>query len=115
MNRPAVPVPAESAGSGDLDALLAAISDAIAALVAWNLADFQSAVERQRSLCDGLARHSEWSRNPGAAAAARKVRDLNRIYDRLLRHSMHWTRTLQSIFEASGHPLPRRASVHFRG
>jgi hypothetical protein len=116
MNRPASsPVPIDLAGSGDLDALLTAISEAIEALVAWNLPAFQSAVERQRAICDRLARHSEWRQGPGAAATARKVQDLNRVYDRLLRHSMHWTRTLQSIFEAAGNPPPGCASVHFRG
>jgi hypothetical protein len=115
MNRPAAPVPIDPADSGGLDALLPAISDAIEALTAWNLAAFQSAVERQRAICDGLARHSAWRQSPGAAATARQVQDLNRIYDRLLRHSMHWTRTLQSIFEASGVPRPGCASVHFRG
>ena len=101
--------------AGDLDALLSSISEAIEALVAWNLPAFQSAVERQRSLCDQLARHAEWRRGPNAPVAAQKVRELNRVHDRLLRHSLQWTRTLQSIFEAAGSPPPSRASVHFRG
>lgn len=115
MNRPAAPVPMDTAGSGDLDALLSAISEAIEALVAWNLPAFQSAVERQRTLCDTLAHRSEFLRSPAAAVTARKVKELNRVYDRLLRHSLQWTRTLQSILEAGGHPQPGCASVHFRG
>lgn len=123
MNRPApqgVPkdvhatVPIDSANSG-LDDLLASISEAVEALVAWNHPAFQSAVERQRAICDHLARHTEWRSSPNAAANARKVRELNRVYRRLLRHSLQWTRTLQSIFEAAGNPLPASASVHFRG
>jgi hypothetical protein len=105
----------DSIAPSGLDALSSAISDAIEALVAWDLTAFQSAVERQRTLCDGLARHSEWRRSPNAAATARRVQALNRIYGRLLRHSLHWTHTLQSIFEASGSPLPGCPSVHFRG
>ena len=100
---------------GDLEALFSSISEAIEALVAWNLPAFQSAVERQRALCDHLVRHTEWSRGPNAPVAAQKVRELNRGYDHLLRHSLQWTRTLQSIFEAAGSPPPSRASVHFRG
>ena len=52
---------------------------------------------------------------PSAAATARKVRELNRVYDRLLQHSMQWTRTIHAILEAGGHTLPSRATVHFRG
>jgi hypothetical protein len=115
MNQPTAPVLLESAASGDLDALHDAISDAIAALVAWDLTAFQSAVERQRALCGVLARDSAWRQSPAAAASARRVRELNRIYESLLRHSMQWARTLRSIFEATGNPLPERASVHFRG
>jgi hypothetical protein len=105
----------EPAGPGELDALGAAIEEAIAALVAWNLPAFQSAVECQRTLCERLACAAAWRQSPEAAAAAGRVRKLNRVYGRLLRHSMHWTHTLQSIFEAAGNPLPPTASVHFRG
>ena len=76
---------------------------------------FSLAVERQREVCAHLARHAEWRQAPNAAATAQKVRELNRVYHRLLRHSLQWTRTLQSIFEAAGHPPPSRATVHFRG
>ncbi len=123
MNRPAsvvpvdvsIAVPSDPAAPLGLDALLSSISEAIAALVAWNHPAFQSAVERQRAICDQLARHAEWRRNPNAAATAQKVRELNRVYDHLLRHSLQWTRTLQSIFEAAGSPPPGCATVHFRG
>ncbi|MGC2210605.1 MAG: hypothetical protein WA532_10890 [Candidatus Korobacteraceae bacterium] len=123
MNRPVpvvfpdVPtgVPADVSAGNGLEALLASISEAIDALVAWNLPAFQSAVERQREVCAHLAGHTEWRQAPNAAATARKVRELNRVYHRLLRHSMQWTRTLQSIFEAAGSPPPASATVHFRG
>ena len=69
MNRPASVVPVDvpiavPSDPGGLDALLSSISEAIAALVAWNHPAFQSAVERQRAICDQLARHAEWRRNP---------------------------------------------------
>jgi hypothetical protein len=119
MNRPAASIatdiPNAPAGDSGLDALLSSIAEAIDSLVAWNLPAFQSAVERQRTLCDHLTRHADWSQDPNAAATAQKVRELNRVYKRLLRHSMQWTRTLQSIFEAAGSPPPRSTSVHFRG
>ncbi len=123
MNRPApvvsqdVPpeVPAAVPACNGLAALLASISEAIDSLVAWNLPAFQAAVERQREVCAHLAGHAEWRQAPNAAANARKVRELNRVYHRLLRHSMQWTRTLQSIFEAAGSPPPASATVHFRG
>jgi hypothetical protein len=83
MNQPAAPVAADSASTSELNALLMAISEAIEALVAWNLPAFQAAVERQRNLCDQLSRHCEWRQSPGAAATARKVRDLNCINDRI--------------------------------
>lgn len=115
MNASAALVPMRSAGYGELEALHDAIAEAIDAMVACNLAAFQSAVERQRVLCEHLASDREWRLYPGAAATARKVQELNRIYDRLLRHSIQWTRTLQSIFEAGGVPAPSCTSVHFRG
>jgi hypothetical protein len=106
---------ASLAESGDLDALLSAISDAIEALVAWDIAAFDSASERQSAICNRIARRPELHRLPTTAAAARKVRDLNRVYDRLLDHSVHWTRTIHSILQAGGHSLPSPATVHFRG
>jgi hypothetical protein len=110
-----IAAPIDPAANTGLDALLSSISEAIESLVTWDLPAFQSAIERQRVICDHLARQAEWRRSPTAAATAHKVRELNRVYDRLLRHSMHWTRTLQSIFEAAGNPPPANASVHFRG
>ncbi len=101
--------------SGELDALLASISEAMDALVAWDVTAFQAAVERQREICEYLAHQSEWRTLPGTAATARRVLELNRVYDRLLRHSVHWTRTIQTILQAGGHSFPSRASVHFRG
>jgi hypothetical protein len=114
MNPPATLASVPPAEPGELDALLCAISDAIAALVAWNVTAFQSAIERQNAICEHLALKPEWRHQPGTAAAARQVQELNRVYDRLLRHSVHWTRTIQSILQAGGHTLPS-ASVHFRG
>lgn len=110
---PPLPLTA-AAESRDLDALLAAVSDAIQSLVAWDVAAFQSAVERQREICSRLRSQPGWRKLPESQATARQVRELTRVYDRLLQHSVHWTRTIQSILQA-GHPFPRRASVHFRG
>lgn len=104
----AAPVP------GDLDSLLAAISDAIQSLVAWDVDAFQSAVARQREICERLGCQTEWRKLPETQATARQVRELTRVYGRLLQHSTHWTRTILSILQA-GQPFPRRASVHFRG
>jgi hypothetical protein len=115
MSAPADLLSDSAAGAAELDVLLSAISDAIEALVAWKITAFQSAVERQRAICDHLALHPEWRQLPGTAATAGKVHDLNRVYDRLLQHSIHWTRILQSIHQANGNPFPRGASVHFRG
>ena len=100
---------------GELDALLAAISDAIEALVAWDITAFQSAVDRQSAACNRIAANSNWSRDPATVATARKVQDLNRVYDLLLQHSFHWTRTIRAILQAGGHHFPSRVSVHFRG
>jgi len=98
----------------DFDALSSAVSDAIDALVAWDITALQSAVERQSAICNRLgANKLRW--NPADAEAARKIRDLNRIYDRLLQHSVHWTRTIRSILEAGGYSFQNRTSVHFRG
>jgi hypothetical protein len=113
MNPLANPVPAPA--QAELDALLTAISQAIEALIAWNITGFESAVERQREICERLGDQPAWRHLPGIAAAACKVKELNRDYERLLRHSVHWTRTIQAILQASGHSLPSRASVHFRG
>jgi hypothetical protein len=104
----------------ELEALHAAISEAIDALVAWDNTAFESAVERQRAICQRLAaslpaRSAGTPVSTDSAAAARKVRDLNRVYDRLLQHSIQWTHTIHSILEAGGYSLPNRASVHFRG
>jgi hypothetical protein len=115
MNAPAGPLYDSPAGAAELDGLLAAISEAIEALVAWNLTAFEAAVERQRTICDGLALQSEWRRLPETEATARKIQDLNRVYDRLLRHSIRWSHTIQSIHQAGGDPFPRRAALHFRG
>ena len=115
MNAPAGLLPNSCAGTAELDGLLGAISEAIEALVAWNITAFQAAVERQRALCDRLDLEPEWCRLPGTQATARKIQDLNRVYNCLLRHSIHWTHTLQSIHQADGDPFPRRAAVHFRG
>jgi len=107
--------PGAPGAPSELDLLLAAISDAIAALVAWDIHAFQLASDRQRAICDRLARYPSRPQLPATAATARRIQELNRVYDRLLHHSIQWTRTLRSIFEAGGHSLPGRASVHFRG
>lgn len=113
MNAAAPPV--TPAGPGELDALLSAISEAVNALANWNFPAFQAAIERQCAICDRLELTSEWRQHPGAAATARRVQELNCIYDRLLQHSVRWTRTIHSMLQASGHPYARSASVHFRG
>jgi len=105
--------PSPASPSAELEALLSAIADAISALAAWDHPAFQSAVERQRAICQRLQLGVPWA--PEAVAPARKVRELNRVYDRLLQHSMQWTRTLHAILEAGGHTLSSHASVHFRG
>jgi hypothetical protein len=116
VSTPATLANAPPAKSGELDALLCAISEAIDALVEWNIPGFQSAVERQSAICESLALKQEWRALPGAAATARRVQDLNRVYDRLLQHSIHWTRVIHATLQATGgNPYPRRASVHFRG
>lgn len=125
------PAPEPEVKPSELDALLSAIAGAIEALVAWDITALQSASERQRALCDRLAGQLGVPRDvtgdvtadgsagllfsPASAATARKVRELNRVYDRLLQHSIQWTRTIHSILEAGGHSFPTRASVHFRG
>ncbi len=107
--------------SGELEALLAAIAGAIDALVAWDITAFDSAIERQRGICERLASipcapaAGSARLSPAVAATARKVRELNCVYDRLLQHSVHWTRTMHSILEAGGHSFSSCASVHFRG
>ncbi len=119
MKPPTCPDRVPSALSGELEALLAAVSEAIEALVVWDNTTFQTAVERQRAICERIAAKPAVSgRVPAtsaAAATARKLRELNRVYDRLLHHSMQWTRTIHSILEAGGYSRPSRASVHFRG
>ena len=75
MNAPAGLFPNSPAGAAELDGLLGATSEAIAALVAWDFTAFQAAVERQRALCDRLALESEWRRLPGTQTTARKIRD----------------------------------------
>jgi hypothetical protein len=100
---------------GDFDALLAAISDGIEALVAWDIAAFQSAAQRQSSICDSIASNSRQPKHPPDAGRLQKVRELNRVYDRLLQHSIRWTRALRAILQAGGHQPSSHASVHFRG
>ena len=103
------------AAPGELDSLLSAIADGIQALAAWDMAAFEAASERQRAICDHFACKPDLRQLPSTAAAAKKVQELNRVYDRLLRHSVHWARTIHSILQASGDPFPRQSSVHFRG
>ena len=107
-------MPADQAKREQLDALLAAISEAIEALVAWNVDAFQSAVEKQQKICGQLALAS-----PRSCAEerdkARKVRELNRVYEHLLRHSIRWTRTMQSILRGGESVMLRRSSMHFQG
>jgi hypothetical protein len=99
----------------DLAALLAVISDGIEALVAWDVKAFQAAVERQSAICDRIAAYPTLPPNPDEVATIRKVRELNRIYGRLLKHSNHWTHTLRTILQIGGHMSSDRATVHFRG
>jgi len=99
----------------ELDALQSAISDAIKALAAWNITAFESAVERQTAICAHVASaRNGWSQTQDVAEAAHKIQKLNRVYDRLLRHSAQWTRTVGAILQAGGHRPLGCASVHFR-
>jgi hypothetical protein len=98
-----------------LDSLQSAISDAIEALVAWNIPAFECAVDRQRAACDCLAVKSDWRQFPGTAATAKKIHRLSQVYDRLLQHSVHWTRIVHSILERNREPFSPRSSVDFRG
>jgi hypothetical protein len=99
----------------ELDVLQSAISDAIKALAAWDIAAFESAVERQDAICGHLTSASNgWGRTPDVAEAAHTVQRLNRVYDRLLQHSAQWTRTVGAILQAGGHQPTGCASVHFR-
>ena len=115
MKPPAALANVPPAESSELDALLCAISEAIEALMVWNVTAFQAAIERQSAICQHLTLNPEWRQLPGTVATARKIQELNRVYDKLLQHSIHWTRTIHSIFEANGHSLQGRASMHFRG
>jgi hypothetical protein len=99
----------------DFDALLAAISDSIEALVAWDITAFQSAAQRQSSICESIASDSWLTKHPPDAGRLQRVRELNRVYDRLLQHSIQWTRTLRAILQAGGPQPSSHASVHFRG
>jgi hypothetical protein len=99
----------------ELDALLLAIADGIDALVAWDIAAFQSAAQRQSELCTRIASRSVSPRSAADITAAIQVRKLTRIYARLLQHSIHWTHTLRTILQDSGHISPCHGSVHFRG
>jgi hypothetical protein len=98
-----------------LNELSEAIVEAIEALKSWDHDAFEAAVERQQALCDHLSKTGEWKLIPGAEPEARQICELNRSCERLLRHSRHWTRTLQLIYETSGGPASRGTSVHFRG
>jgi hypothetical protein len=94
------------------DELLAAISDAIASLMAWDVTAFQNAVDRQAAICAALSPDAGL-RIHGSADSARKVLEMNRIYSRLLRHSIQWTRTLNIILQTGGDRRSKRA--HFQG
>jgi hypothetical protein len=95
-----------------LDELLAAISDAITALMAWDAMAFQDAVDRQAAICAAFSSDASLLIH-GSADSARKVLEMNRIYSRLLRHSIQWTRTLNVILQTRGDRRSKRA--HFQG
>lgn len=103
-----------AATPSQLDSLLAAISEAIEALVQWDITAFQVATERQRVICEALASGDAELATPAKIEAARQVRKLNRTYGKLLQHSVHWTKTIHSILRSGG-PDTARPSVHFRG
>lgn len=127
MNGAAVQQPAPPKQPDELDALLVAISDGIDALVAWDSTAFQSALDRQSAICLQICTRSAPAAGSAAlsdtlisapqysSATARKVRELNRVYDRLLQHSIQWTRTQRFILQAGGLQLPCLPSIHFRG
>jgi hypothetical protein len=113
MSAPAHDKPIAQSSPRELDALLAAISDGIAALGAWDVAAFQAAAERQSEICDRIAAHSMLPPSAEDAVMARKVRELNRVYDRLLQHSIRWACTLRTILQDDGRKPSVR--VHFKG
>jgi len=115
MNAPGHETPTAHQEPDDFDALLAAISDGIEALVAWDITAFQSAAQRQFSICDSIASNSLLPEHPPDAGRLQELLELNRVYDRLLQHSIRWTRTLRAILQAGGHQPSSHASVHFRG
>lgn len=79
-----------------LEKLMASVSDAINAMVEWDVEAFQAAVARQMALCAEL---NQFAQAPSATAsdAAQRVQALNRVYQRMVAHSIQWTRTLQSM------------------
>ena len=101
MSTPATLADTPPAEPSELDRLLCAISEAIEALVQWNIPAFQAAVDRQSAICEApRPERKNGGSSPGTAATARRVQDLNRVYDRLLQHSIHWTRTIHATFRA---------------
>ncbi|MDR3764970.1 MAG: hypothetical protein P4M01_12835 [Acidobacteriota bacterium] len=97
-----------SAESGDaqvalLEKLMASVSDAIQAMVEWDVEAFHAAVARQMALCAELNQLSH-PPSTGATEAAHRVQQLNRVYQRMVTHSIQWTRTLQSMLPVDSGP-----------
>ena len=79
-----------------LEELMASVSDAITAMVDWNIEAFHASLARQMSLCAELAKFPQPT-SQAAAEAARRTLALNRVYRRMVEHSVQWTRTLNSM------------------
>ena len=101
--------------SHTLALLASSIEDGIKALVAWDMAAFGKAVERQGELCVELTAVAEpcfYNDNDDL----RRTRELARQYRFLLRHSSQWARSMRAILLAGGHnPDAACATLHLRG
>ncbi len=85
-----------------LEELMASVSGAISAMVDWDIEAFHASLSRQMAICAELAKFPQPSSQ--AAETARRVIALNRVYRRMVEHSVQWTRTLNSINPAGNEP-----------
>lgn len=106
----------QSGEPGELDLLLTAVSDALEALIAWDIEAFQDATRRQQLVCSHLGSGALQlnASDPIVQQKARTIRELNQRYARLLHHSIQWTRTLQNILQTGGHDLANRTTLHLQ-
>lgn len=95
--------------------LAASIEDGIKALIAWDMAAFGRAVERQGELCAELAALAQPCFCDDNNDLSR-ARELNRQYRFLLNHSSQWARSMRAILRTGGHnPDAAGATLHLRG